>query len=50
MRAGDIHYFIAGGTGSSSGDAGRITAWVTSHFTAKTVGGTTVYDLTAPAK
>jgi hypothetical protein len=34
-----------GGTGS---DSAQITAWVESHFTAKTVGGSTVYDLTAP--
>jgi len=34
-----------GGPGS---DSGQVTARVASHFTAKTVGGSTVYDLTAP--
>jgi hypothetical protein len=49
--AGEIRYFIAGGNGggpgrdsSSSGTA--ITSWVSAHYTATTVGGTTVYDLT----
>jgi 4-amino-4-deoxy-L-arabinose transferase-like glycosyltransferase len=35
--------------GRGSSDATQITSWVASHFTAKTVGGSTVYDLTAPA-
>ncbi len=53
VSEGKIHYFIAsgggfGGPGGSSGDdASRITAWVESHFTAETVGGVTVYDLTS---
>ncbi len=55
VRAGDIHYFIAGGgfggpggsTQGGSDDASQITAWVESHYTATTIGGTTVYDLTA---
>ncbi len=52
VKAGEIHYFIAGGgTGGGggmggSGVASQITTWVTSHFKAITVGGTTVYDLT----
>jgi hypothetical protein len=59
VRAGRIHYFIASGgfgagpggsigSGSSGGTttAARITAWVESHFTARSVGGVTVYDLT----
>jgi 4-amino-4-deoxy-L-arabinose transferase-like glycosyltransferase len=41
-----------GGTSDESGPGGgtasQITAWVEAHFTAKTVGGTTVYDLTSP--
>jgi len=54
VRAGDIHYFIAGGGlgmgggpggGSSTGSA--ITAWVEANFTATTIGGTAVYDLSA---
>ena len=53
---GQIHYFISGGTGGIGGPGGQtastststaISTWVTSHFTAKTVGGVTVYDLTA---
>ncbi|MCU1456880.1 MAG: glycosyl transferase [Actinomycetia bacterium] len=48
VGAGEIHYFIAGGMGSSSGTAGQITTWVANHFTATTIGGLTVYDLTAP--
>jgi 4-amino-4-deoxy-L-arabinose transferase-like glycosyltransferase len=52
---GKIHYFISGGGaggfggGGSGDDATQITSWVESHFTAKTVGGTTVYDLTTGA-
>ncbi|WP_040831771.1 ArnT family glycosyltransferase [Nocardia jiangxiensis] len=48
---GDIHYFIAGGHGGPGGDSGvasQITTWVEQHYTATTVGGTTVYDLTKP--
>jgi 4-amino-4-deoxy-L-arabinose transferase-like glycosyltransferase len=62
VSEGKIHYFIggggaggggfagfggAGGSGSSD-DASQITSWVESHFTAKSVGGVTVYDLTSP--
>jgi 4-amino-4-deoxy-L-arabinose transferase-like glycosyltransferase len=39
----------AGGPGGSSTDAAQISAWVQAHFTAQTVGGMTVYNLTAPA-
>jgi 4-amino-4-deoxy-L-arabinose transferase-like glycosyltransferase len=38
----------AGGPGGGSGYAEQITEWVRAHFTATTVGGTTVYDLTTP--
>ena len=34
---------------STSDDADRITSWVESHFTARTVGGVTVYDLSSAA-
>jgi 4-amino-4-deoxy-L-arabinose transferase-like glycosyltransferase len=34
--------------GGPASDASQITSWVEAHFTAKTVGGLTVYDLTAP--
>ena len=46
-----IHYFAGANAhsfGGGSGDATAITKWVTSHFTAETVGGETVYNLTAP--
>jgi 4-amino-4-deoxy-L-arabinose transferase-like glycosyltransferase len=55
VSEGKIHYFISGGgaggfgSGASGDDASKITAWVESHFTAKTVDGTTVYNLTDPA-
>jgi 4-amino-4-deoxy-L-arabinose transferase-like glycosyltransferase len=47
---GDIHYFVVGGNGGF-GDRGSsgITTWIDSTFTATTVGGATVYDLTAHA-
>jgi 4-amino-4-deoxy-L-arabinose transferase-like glycosyltransferase len=54
VAEGKIHYFIAAGGGGFGGlggrandDASQITSWVESHFTAQTVGGTTVYDLDA---
>ncbi|HEX4220388.1 MAG TPA: hypothetical protein VHZ02_18585, partial [Acidimicrobiales bacterium] len=37
-----------GGGGGSAVDASKISSWVSSHFTAKTVDGTTIYDLTQP--
>ena len=53
VRDGKIHYFIAGGrglgSGSTSSNASRISAWVQQTFTATTVGGVTVYDLTTAA-
>ncbi len=59
VSQGKIHYFIASGGGGfgggfgggagGSGDASQITSWVEAHFTAKTLGGVTVYDLTAGA-
>jgi 4-amino-4-deoxy-L-arabinose transferase-like glycosyltransferase len=48
----EIHYFIganADSFGGGSGVAAQITAWVKAHFTSKTVGGETVYDLSSPA-
>jgi 4-amino-4-deoxy-L-arabinose transferase-like glycosyltransferase len=36
--------------GGADSDASQVTSWVESHFTAETVGGTTVYNLTAPTK
>ena len=59
VSEGKIHYFIASGGGGfgggfgggagGSGDASQITSWVEAHFTAKTLGGVTVYDLTTGA-
>ncbi len=59
VSEGKIHYYIASGGGfgggggpgrSTSDDASAITSWVESHFTAETVGGVTVYDLTSASK
>jgi 4-amino-4-deoxy-L-arabinose transferase-like glycosyltransferase len=52
VSEGKIHYFIGGGGfagfgGRSGDDASQITSWVESHFSAQTVGGVTVYDLTS---
>jgi 4-amino-4-deoxy-L-arabinose transferase-like glycosyltransferase len=53
VAAGKIHYYVAGGQGGPGGGRGgsssEIESWVTSTFGARTVGGTTVYDLTAKA-
>jgi hypothetical protein len=49
VAEGRIHYFVGGGFGPSQGGsdaAQQIGAWVEQTFTATTVGGTTVYDLT----
>ncbi|WP_035850525.1 ArnT family glycosyltransferase [Kitasatospora azatica] len=52
VKQGKIHYFIGGGGfgGSQGGssDSSQIASWVAAHYTARTVGSTTVYDLTAP--
>jgi 4-amino-4-deoxy-L-arabinose transferase-like glycosyltransferase len=55
VAAGDVHWFIGSGDGGGMGGQGgsdsvgsQITTWVAAHYTATTVGGTTVYDLTAP--
>ena len=56
VSEGKIHYYISGGgfggggggnTGTS--DSSQIASWVAGHFTATTVDGVTLYDLTAPA-
>lgn len=53
VAEGRIHYFVGGGGfgGSQGGSdaAQQISAWVEQTFTATTVGGTTVYDLTGQA-
>jgi hypothetical protein len=53
VQAGDIHWFIGGGGGGMRGQsgsdvAGQITSWVAAHYTATSVGGVTLYDLTQP--
>jgi 4-amino-4-deoxy-L-arabinose transferase-like glycosyltransferase len=55
VKAGLVHYYIAGGAGGGGrggqdggeGSASQIAAWVAANFTAQTVGGVTVYDLTS---
>jgi hypothetical protein len=54
VAARRIHYYISGGGfgpgGGTSSDATAIATWVKAHYTAKTVDGVTLYDLTAPAR
>jgi len=48
VEKGEIHYFIAGSSGGGPGhssSSSAISNWVESHYTAKTIGGVTVYDL-----
>lgn len=57
VSEGEIHYFISGGGfggggtagGSGSTPASQITTWVESHYTAATIDGVTLYNLTAAA-
>ena len=53
VAEGRIHYFIGGGGGgfggSASSDSSAIATWVAAHYTATTVDGVTVYDLTGTA-
>lgn len=49
VAAGKIHYYIGGDLGHSNGGsqvAGQIATWVSQNFTAQTVDGVTIYDLT----
>jgi 4-amino-4-deoxy-L-arabinose transferase-like glycosyltransferase len=58
VAEGRIHYFIASGGGGFGGGgmspggstSSSISSWVESSFTARTVDGVTLYDLTAAAK
>ena len=55
VAQGKISYFISGGgTGGGGGQSGgtgsQISTWVATHYTATTVSGTTVYDLTVAAR
>jgi 4-amino-4-deoxy-L-arabinose transferase-like glycosyltransferase len=53
VAVGKIHYYVGdaqgfiGSTAANTSTAYQIQQWVTSTFTATTVGGTTIYDLTA---
>jgi hypothetical protein len=53
VAQGDIHYYIGGSSGGGGGIGGggssssAIAAWVKAHYKAETIGGQTVYDLTA---
>jgi 4-amino-4-deoxy-L-arabinose transferase-like glycosyltransferase len=56
VAQGKVHYYISGGgfggfggRGGTSTSVGAqaVSSWVTSHFTATTVDGVTIYDLTA---
>jgi 4-amino-4-deoxy-L-arabinose transferase-like glycosyltransferase len=52
VHAGKIHWYLGGGGfggfGGGGGDASAISSWVSSHYTAQTVDGLTLYDLTSP--
>jgi len=50
VTEGRIHYFLGGGGFNAKGGsraAQDIAAWGTRHFTATTIGGVSLYDLTA---
>jgi hypothetical protein len=51
VAQGLVHYFVGGQGGGFGGgqDASGIATWVAAHYTATTVGGQSVYDLTQPA-
>jgi hypothetical protein len=46
----EIHYYVGRSSQSFGGGQGSsaIASWVAAHFTGRTVGGQTVYDLTTP--
>ncbi|MFJ3584390.1 ArnT family glycosyltransferase [Streptomyces sp. NPDC090127] len=54
VAQGKIHYFVGGGGGTGGGGGmgggSEIASWVASTFDEVTVGGATLYDLTAPRK
>ena len=51
VAAGDIAYYVSGGNGGggggNQGSNSEIATWVAAHYTATTVGNTTVYDLSS---
>ncbi|GAB2514456.1 glycosyltransferase family 39 protein [Nocardia heshunensis] len=55
VSTGQVRYFLEStsgmggpGMGGTDSSSSQITAWVKANFTAQTVGGTTVYDLSQP--
>jgi 4-amino-4-deoxy-L-arabinose transferase-like glycosyltransferase len=50
VASGEVHYYVGQGSESFGGGQGSsaIASWVAAHFTAQTVGGQTVYNLTKP--
>lgn len=51
VKDGKIHYFVGGSGFQSNGGsnaAQQIASWVTENYTATTIGGVTLYDLTQP--
>jgi 4-amino-4-deoxy-L-arabinose transferase-like glycosyltransferase len=53
VAEGKIRYYVSGGQqgggpGGQQGTSSAIATWVAAHYTKVTVGGQTVYDLTAP--
>lgn len=52
VKDGTVHYFISSNFGvpggGQSGTGTTISAWVQAHYTARTVSGVTMYDLSAP--
>ncbi|MEU1286725.1 glycosyltransferase family 39 protein [Kitasatospora sp. NPDC005856] len=60
VQEGKVHWFIGaggsrrgfggagGGEGGQQSESARIESWVSAHFTARTIGSTSFYDLTAP--
>jgi 4-amino-4-deoxy-L-arabinose transferase-like glycosyltransferase len=56
VAEGRIHYYLAGGGGfggfggggGGTSPSSQIASWVKAHFTASTVDGVTIYDLTHP--
>lgn len=55
VKDGKIHYFIGGesfgpGGQGADGTSQSISDWVKSNYTAETISGVTLYDLTQPQK
>jgi 4-amino-4-deoxy-L-arabinose transferase-like glycosyltransferase len=52
VASGQIHWFIGGaremGSAGGSNASSSIASWVASHYTAQTIGGVRMYDLSSP--